>query len=494
MSRSLLLLAPALGACVLDAVDLPEVAPAQLTTTQRSSTSDFPGGGCFHDTDNPGGTPLQDIIDLVGPTGTLVVDQTCTLTSGLVIPDRFTLRGSGWAGQGILVFDSTDAITFDGGTDDDAHATVENLQLEGTGAGTAFQIFGHHNVHLRRLIVRNFEIGAHGRTSWSVDVDHCNFSLNDVGIRLGYNANTWRITGGIVSQNDVGLDLHDTGLGNDIAVLGVRMESNDTAVRIAGQSTYVAFNRFEGNTIDVEETATATGTVLFANNTAAGTASDLSQLNDNGITGLPRIDRELQLSFVPGGLPSAQVYTDYVAAGNLLRTQLLANQYTEDGVLVDPGYAEGYAGWLVQLDGTTLDATSALTVSYRSPGDAGPPTEVFRLNPDGTVEATAFVATSDVRRKTDFAPLDGAVAKLSHLRGMQYAWADGPSAGKPSMGLLAQEVQQVFPTAVTDTEGALRVNHDQLMAPMVEAIKELAADNEALREDIAALRAALDDR
>ena len=284
------------------------------------------------------------------------------------------------------------------------------------------------------------------------------------------------------------MDLHDTGQGNDTMVLGVRMESNDVAVRIAGHSTYVAFNRFEGNGTDVERTPTAVGTAILANNTAAGTWSDLSELNEGGLTGLPVVDRALRLGFVPGGGPSAQLYSGYVAPDNLLRTQLLANQVTEDGVAVDPGYAVGYAGWLVELDGSISDATSALRIAYRSPNDPGPPADVFRLLPDGTVEATAFLATSDARLKTAIRPIEGALDGLLALRGLRYDWAEGPAAGQPSMGLLAQDVQQAFPTAVARRpDGGLRVSYDQLLAPMVEAIRELAEDNRALRERISRL-------
>jgi hypothetical protein len=58
------------------------------------------------------------------------------------------------------------------------------------------------------------------------------------------------------------------------------------------------------------------------------------------------------------------------------------------------------------------------------------------------------------------------------------------------MGLLAEDVEAVFPSAVHTREDGLKsVHYDQLTAPIVESIKELAAENARLRADLEALDA-----
>lgn len=334
------------------------------------------------------------------------------------------------------------------------------------------------------LIVRGFDVGVDGLGAYSVDVDHCNFNQNGIGIALGAEANTWRIEGGICSQNRVCMDLHPNGDGNDTMVLGVRMESNDTAIRIGGLSTHVAFNRFDGNGTDVERLPSASGTALIANNTVTGTVSDLSELSPRVLTRLPDLDQTLRLGIVDGAPPTAQLFTGYVPAGNLLRTELLANTLTEDGAVLEEGYHEGYASWALELDGSTSDQTSVVRVAYRSPNDQGAPVEVFRIGADGMVHATAFSADSDASLKQNVAPVEDALFRLGQLRGMQY----DRSSGAPSMGLFAEDVEAVFPSAVDIREDGLEsVQYDQLTAPIVESIKELAAENARLRADLEAL-------
>ena len=55
------------------------------------------------------------------------------------------------------------------------------------------------------------------------------------------------------------------------------------------------------------------------------------------------------------------------------------------------------------------------------------------------------------------------------------------------MGVIAQEVESVFPELVADTNPK-QVNYNGLIGVLIEAVKELKADNEILRamlEDMA---------
>lgn len=57
------------------------------------------------------------------------------------------------------------------------------------------------------------------------------------------------------------------------------------------------------------------------------------------------------------------------------------------------------------------------------------------------------------------------------------------------MGVIAQEVQKVFPEAVLqDASGILYVNYYSLIAPIIEALKELKHQNDVLRFEIEALK------
>lgn len=66
----------------------------------------------------------------------------------------------------------------------------------------------------------------------------------------------------------------------------------------------------------------------------------------------------------------------------------------------------------------------------------------------GTVTATDFIATSDNRLKNDIEPIQHALDKIRHIAAATWAWkADGTTAA----GVIAQDVQRVFPVAVHET-------------------------------------------
>lgn len=87
---------------------------------------------------------------------------------------------------------------------------------------------------------------------------------------------------------------------------------------------------------------------------------------------------------------------------------------------------------------------------------------------------------SDIRLKDEIEVIDGALSKVAALRGVTYNRTDTEVARQT--GLIAQEVQAVLPEAVTsDEDGILSVQYANMMGLMVEAIKELKAEVEALK-------------
>jgi hypothetical protein len=100
----------------------------------------------------------------------------------------------------------------------------------------------------------------------------------------------------------------------------------------------------------------------------------------------------------------------------------------------------------------------------------------------GSVTAASYYQSSDERLKTNI-KTTGGLAVVDKLRGVTFDWKKD---GKPSAGVIAQEVEKVMPSAVGSNDlGMKTVNYDQLVAPLIESVKELHRDNAALE---AALR------
>jgi trimeric autotransporter adhesin len=112
-----------------------------------------------------------------------------------------------------------------------------------------------------------------------------------------------------------------------------------------------------------------------------------------------------------------------------------------------------------------------------------------KLHVNGNILATGTVSqSSDERLKKDIKVVDGALAKISQIKGVTYKWKKPENHGDDKgrqLGVIAQDVEKVFPEAVKeDKEGIKSVNYGDMIAPLIEAVKELKAENDALRAEI----------
>jgi hypothetical protein len=116
-----------------------------------------------------------------------------------------------------------------------------------------------------------------------------------------------------------------------------------------------------------------------------------------------------------------------------------------------------------------------------------------RLHVAGNVRANDVILTSDARLKSGLRPIRGAKQKLEQLRGVEFEWRE--SNGSPprsGAGFVAQEVESVAPELVQAERdgGYMGVNLGGMLGTLVEAFKELAVENGALRCRIEALERA----
>lgn len=117
---------------------------------------------------------------------------------------------------------------------------------------------------------------------------------------------------------------------------------------------------------------------------------------------------------------------------------------------------------------------------------------------DGISQAKAFMYSSDARLKENVRDLNSSLEKVLKLRGVLFDWKDrkGDPDRSDRLGLIAQEVEKVFPEAVTTspTTGMKSVGYGNLVAPLIEAMKEQQAQIERQSREIEELRRKLDSR
>ena len=89
--------------------------------------------------------------------------------------------------------------------------------------------------------------------------------------------------------------------------------------------------------------------------------------------------------------------------------------------------------------------------------------------------------TSDINFKKDIETITGAIESLKQIKGVNFVWK---SSEDKSMGVIAQDVEKVFPTLVKENEeGTKSVNYSGIIGVLVEAVKELSARVEELENN-----------
>lgn len=107
---------------------------------------------------------------------------------------------------------------------------------------------------------------------------------------------------------------------------------------------------------------------------------------------------------------------------------------------------------------------------------------------DGTV--IAGQCSSDLRFKKNITPFGNVLNNFSKLRPVNFFWRKDEFPNKyfgdsQSYGLIAQEVEQIFPDLVsTDEKGFKVVNYSKLPLLTIQAVKELKTENDALRQEL----------
>jgi hypothetical protein len=143
--------------------------------------------------------------------------------------------------------------------------------------------------------------------------------------------------------------------------------------------------------------------------------------------------------------------------------------------------------------GTSAPDTTLQVVGDIKVGTSG--TNGCLKNFDGT--GIAGTCSSDVRLKQDIRPFEPMLDRVARLQPVRYSWrtAEFPDyhfGEGVSSGLIAQDVEQVFPNMVsTDERGYKMVNYSELPYLTLQALRDLKAENDRKDEQIRTLTAQL---
>jgi hypothetical protein len=252
------------------------------------------------------------------------------------------------------------------------------------------------------------------------------------------------------------------GLPNGAGQVGLGMSAAAAATATSTADIWVGtgFPTDAGNGTNDFIIATKTGATALTNrvringdngNFGIGTESPQARLHNVGTT---RLDGEIQLG--------AQTLSG--ATGSNVTLQRFAGANSSN-VVLEMGSA-GVSAFLIQNNGVGriyMDNTGAAA----KPGGG------------------AWAALSDERSKNDIQPLTGTLDRLLQLKGHAYTYKsefvkDGRALPGTQIGLVAQEVEAIFPDWVsTGPDGLKQVTERSTTALMVEALRDLRAEKDS---------------
>ncbi len=143
--------------------------------------------------------------------------------------------------------------------------------------------------------------------------------------------------------------------------------------------------------------------------------------------------------------------------------------------------------------GPTTSSSDAITVTAAGNVYIGGNSGSRKFFVNGTSGGTAaWENLSDARLKTDIQVVPDSLQKILSLRGVTFNWRhdvrpDLDLIEKKDMGVIAQDVERVFPEAVDkDEKGFRAVAYTKLIGPMIEAFKELYASLSGVKAEVQA--------
>lgn len=302
------------------------------------------------------------------------------------------------------------------------------------------------------------------------------------------NFNASLLRGGIPGSNINSYDVVTNG--------GTQTLTNKTLTLPTFGGTGVVFNGSTSGTTRLVASATAgsgtltlpttTGTLICSGDTNSVTSAMIADLNITNsdvavAAGITYSKLSLTNSIVNADIASgAAIAISKLASSTISGVSLGSNLNTLTfGTYLTGSSYNGSSAVTIGVAASTLGSSNL--VARNASGDFSAGTiSVTNLTASQTVQAQDFNSTSDETLKTNIQTVKNSLDTLQQLRGVTFDWREN---NKPSIGVIAQELEKVLPQLVND--GSVKsVNYNGLIGVLIEAVKELSVEVQELRAQL----------
>ena len=335
---------------------------------------------------------------------------------------------------------------------------VEQGTINSTGDGRIF----HRSFYNNGFYTNDVARFAHSEGHPQVAVFANYFNGNNIGAEVSIIRSK---TGAIGSQS---------GGGGSVATPGEPIGGIKFGASISNQVVQAGFfGAFVSDSGTFSDTSKPTDFRFYTNPNGAIVPTEKVRITSEGNLGIGVTDPVAKLEVNVGSAVTALDIQG--SAGQLFS---VTNNLTS-GSIFSVNDVSGIPSIDVDADGT-IQLAPFSTTEMVGVGTTNPTT---KLHVVGEVTATDFNSTSDAKLKTNVQVIDDPLAKVLQINGVSFNWVEN---NKPSMGVIADNIEEVLPELVSDTDPKT-VNYNGLIGLLIEVVKDQQTQINSLNERLSQL-------
>jgi hypothetical protein len=348
-------------------------------------------------------------------------------------------------------------------------------------------------------------------------------TLYQNGVQFNAGASAWSLNGSVVYYTDGNVGIGTTNpsqkLHVDGTILSSGVSTTDATIGTLTTTTLLTTNVSTTNATASNLVGTAatigtlTTTTLLTTNVSTTNVSTTNATASNLVGTAATIGSIIGTTLLTTNVSTTNVSTTNATASNLVGTAATIGTLTATtlGATIISAGSLHIGGTLTVVNITSTNvlntnisasnifSTNATISNLVANGDSNTMGSIittggnvgigvnpsFRLHVSGDIFATGNVtAFSDRRLKTDIETVTDALDKVTKLRGVYYKMKmDDQISEERSVGVIAQEIQEILPEVVATKGEYLGVAYGNIVGILIEAIKELKHEIDELKRN-----------